>query len=300
MNNITLFIFKILSIALSEKRIFIANLFRKYKIQFIYDKISTDVSFSAFPKKKTIVIGLFGLKKIWLFGRLFSEIYDEFSKQWEDDPNQATDSLESGIDNSPPIQSLEHFLDNEDNPENNSFLKRYFNRKGNQKTKEWSECSDELALMVLTYILLHEIGHIVLNHNSNPNFLIKQEIEADKWARNLLLDGIPVESNAFLKRALGLMTSYLIILNYEIRKPCTSLLTHPPALLRLFYTIGLNLNNFDNHKSWMFMVVIVLTYFHIIGLPIPRIRPNSPKDWFLEILLYFFNFTTKTITFFDI
>ncbi|MGY3531165.1 hypothetical protein [Bradyrhizobium sp. USDA 4452] len=108
------------------------------------------------------------------------------------------------------------------------------------------EAGSYLRLAALDFILLHECGHIALNHfdpPSEPSFVINREFEADGWA---LATGLRAasESDSKIASLLGAWFFLALADRIEHAKVAAAYSTHPPATERM-----LRLNTFVNHTD---------------------------------------------------
>ncbi len=107
-----------------------------------------------------------------------------------------------------------------------------------------SRVATELFLCAIAWILHHEIAHIVLHHPLiNTVFSEQEEREADRYATDWLLDGLPQSDPKLKKRALGLSVAMLCLQSLEVDTASCLRNTHPAAHDRIFkntakYQIG--------------------------------------------------------------
>jgi hypothetical protein len=85
--------------------------------------------------------------------------------------------------------------------------------------------TNELFLMTSGWILLHEIGHIVLNHGANTNPTseesIEMELAADDWASSWMLDrwrDYRDDVRVFQKRTLGITFGIGLQAGFELQR----------------------------------------------------------------------------------
>ena len=100
--------------------------------------------------------------------------------------------------------------------------------------------ANEVFLVTLGWILLHEIGHIVLGHEKNicplPEEAVAMELAADDWASSWMLikwrnhkDDIRV----FQKRSLGITFGIGLQAGLELHHEAGDIITHPNIADRL-------------------------------------------------------------------
>jgi hypothetical protein len=96
--------------------------------------------------------------------------------------------------------------------------------------------ANEVFLMAVGWILLHEMGHIAHSHpfNAPPSESKDFEIEADHFATEHALGGI-TDQSVLLKRALGVAVANIVLVTTDIsvRSSQFGSLTHPPSEERL-------------------------------------------------------------------
>ncbi|WFU61267.1 hypothetical protein [Bradyrhizobium brasilense] len=108
------------------------------------------------------------------------------------------------------------------------------------------EAGSYLRLAALDFILLHECGHIALNHfdpPSEPSSIFNRELEADGWA---LATGLRAasESDSKIASLLGAWFFLALADRIEHAQGTASYSTHPPAAERM-----LRLNAFVDHTD---------------------------------------------------
>lgn len=142
-----------------------------------------------------------------------------------------------------------------------------------------SRVATELFLCAIAWILHHEIAHVALQHPLiNTIFSEQEEREADKYATDWLLDGLPQADPRLKKRALGLTVAVLCLQSLEVGSTSCLRNTHPAAYDRIFkntaaYQVG-------NEEAVEAMCTVVLQYlFHDTG-----VSANVDGSTFSEIL----------------
>ncbi len=103
-----------------------------------------------------------------------------------------------------------------------------------------SATANELFLTMCGFILLHEAGHIVLDHLQQPDTPLEQvraqEFEADAWAYNWILERweqYDRDQRVFGKRSMGVAFSLSYIGGLELLHPAKEPRTHPSSVQRL-------------------------------------------------------------------
>lgn len=129
-----------------------------------------------------------------------------------------------------------------------------------------SRVATELFLCTIAWILHHEIAHVVLQHPMiDTAFSEQEEREADRYATDWLLDGLPQDDPRLRKRALGLTVAVLCLQSLEVDTVSCLRNTHPAAHDRIFkntaiYQVG-------NDEVVEAMCTVVLQYlFHDTGI----------------------------------
>ena len=100
--------------------------------------------------------------------------------------------------------------------------------------------STEVFLVACGWILLHEIGHVVLGHGKNltpsPDESVAMELEADNWASSWILDRwkqYKDDIRVFQKRTLGITFGIGLQSVFELYREKEKSLTHPNIADRL-------------------------------------------------------------------
>lgn len=100
---------------------------------------------------------------------------------------------------------------------------RYFNAHPTLKTKEAYTCF-KLACFALSFIFLHEYNHAISNHSSITGYYaLNEELESDRFAFDILLDGVEKYSkqtgqnlySLYLLRFLGIFFSLIFLYKHE-------------------------------------------------------------------------------------
>lgn len=142
-----------------------------------------------------------------------------------------------------------------------------------------SRVATELFLCAIAWILHHEIAHVVLQHPLlNTAFSEQEERDADKYATEWLLDGLPQSDPKLKKRALGLTVAVLCLQSLEIDNVSCLRNTHPAAHDRIFKNISTYLVGSDQVIEAM-CTVVLQCLFHQTG-----IAANVDGETFSDIL----------------
>jgi hypothetical protein len=142
-----------------------------------------------------------------------------------------------------------------------------------------SRVATELFLCAIAWILHHEIAHVVLRHPLiNTAFSEHEEQDADRFATEWLLDGLPQDDPRLKKRALGLAVAVLCLQSLEVDTTSCLRNTHPAAHDRIFKNTAIY--QCGNDEVIEAMCTVVLQYlFHDVG-----IAANIDGATFSEIL----------------
>lgn len=104
---------------------------------------------------------------------------------------------------------------------------------------KYGEAADHYFLMTAGRILLHEIAHIKHPHTTDMDAsseqLIQEELEADDWADNWILEdwkSYKEDSKVFIGRCMGIAFCHAIVLYFGSKNPIPSA-THPNPIDRL-------------------------------------------------------------------
>ena len=95
-------------------------------------------------------------------------------------------------------------------------------------------CANELFLVAIAWIFLHEIGHIHLAHPVQTVSVTSQQEEhdADKFASDWILDGARGE-DVIVKRSLGIAVANIMLIVLDLAQGCAQITTHPKPYERL-------------------------------------------------------------------
>lgn len=95
-------------------------------------------------------------------------------------------------------------------------------------------CANELFLVAVAWIFLHEIGHLHLMHAAEPipSLSRQEEYDADWFASDWLLDGI-TDVSMILKRSLGLAVANIVLIVLDLAWGRPKVGTHPAPHDRL-------------------------------------------------------------------
>lgn len=142
-----------------------------------------------------------------------------------------------------------------------------------------SRVATELFLCAIAWILHHEIAHVVLQHPLlSTAFSEQEERDADRYATEWLLGGLPQSDPKLKKRALGLAVAVLCLQSLEVDAVSCLRNTHPAAHDRIFentamYQVG-------NDQVVEALCTVVLQYLlHETG-----IAANVDGETFSDIL----------------
>lgn len=153
-----------------------------------------------------------------------------------------------------------------------------------------------LFAMSLSYIILHEIGHIELGHikDGNNEHTKESEKQADEFAYEWVLSfiqGQDASDKIFRTRVLGVAYANLFLVFRKLRKYKVGSDTfvdeeHPPAYDRLHWAVGTYLSSEPvNDQVWSYVVAIVALYAYKYA----KIRLNEQFDTFYDATQAYFN-----------
>jgi hypothetical protein len=95
-------------------------------------------------------------------------------------------------------------------------------------------CANELFLVAIAWIFLHELGHIHLKHALRTVSVTSQQEEhdADKFATEWILDSV-TDSDVILKRSLGMAVANIVLIVLDLAWGSPKIATHPKPYERL-------------------------------------------------------------------
>ncbi|MDD2230526.1 MAG: phage exclusion protein Lit family protein [Candidatus Cloacimonetes bacterium] len=153
-----------------------------------------------------------------------------------------------------------------------------------------------LFAMSLSYITLHEIGHIELGHikDENKEHTMESEKQADEFAHEWVLSflqGQDASDKIFRSRVLGVANANLFLVFSKLRKYKVGSDTfedeeHPPAYDRLSWAVGSYINSeLENDQIWSYVVAIIALYAYKYA----KVTLSEGFDTFYDAAQAYFN-----------
>ena len=130
--------------------------------------------------------------------------------------------------------------------------------------------ADELTLIGVALLLLHELGHIVLKHvnNDSEEWQLDEEKDADNWASDWILGSGAASSQEISKRALGLGMAMMWLVGRGIRKGTFKGKTHPKDYDRLWNVLDRNLP-MNQDDPWAMIIGLLGLHMADKNVPMP-------------------------------
>jgi hypothetical protein len=117
--------------------------------------------------------------------------------------------------------------------------------------------ADELALVAAAYLLHHELAHDYLKHAEfGDDVQVEQEKDADHFATDWLLKGLPETDDRFLKRALGVATAWAMLTAVRIHEGSFDEKRHPRSFDRLVHTLDRYVRD-PYHLVWAYVIAVL-------------------------------------------
>ena len=172
----------------------------------------------------------------------------------------------------------------------------HFPNPGTASTDTYVKNTDNFFIMVVGFLLLHEIGHHSLGHLDEPEDLhqfVNQELEADDFAADLMLTRCPRESATdilFVARANGISTGLALLAGVELDHPVSAIRTHPKVperLLTVFqkYILEESMNANVSEYPMYFASVLMSAFMQNCGIDFPYAESHeSYTDFFIKCM----------------
>lgn len=138
--------------------------------------------------------------------------------------------------------------------------------------------AQEFSLLIIAFVILHEIGHKYLQHafTKDENVSNEQEKDADRFALDWVLGYERIEDAAREKRTIGIALGMTAFLTLEIH---TGHETHThPSMLRRLYDFAVEYGNDDNSIVWAIAVVFMKLHMEIRGIEAPAAKEGTFKE----------------------
>jgi hypothetical protein len=133
--------------------------------------------------------------------------------------------------------------------------------------------ADEIALIGVAYLLLHEIAHVVHGHVPNDDVAmdLEEEKEADSWAADWVLSADELSPGEMVKRSVGVAVAILLLVSGGVYTGDFGGTTHPRHFDRLYNAIAHRVSR-DREEAWGVVVAVLSLHFTNAGFEIPRSR----------------------------
>lgn len=129
--------------------------------------------------------------------------------------------------------------------------------------------SQELALVSVGFLLLHEVAHVALEHSGTDAsyWSVDQERDADAWAADWVLVRGGVAGPALQKRGLGVALALLVLVSSGIYTGGFNGITHPRDFDRLFNALAHRIP--DDVGVWEMVLGILCLHLTNVSLAMP-------------------------------
>lgn len=247
-----------------------AALLERERIQLLLDGYTDDFRFEASVNWATIHVGVRTLERIWAYSYAYLQLALLYQRLPQGAPVDFGASLESR--RALALLSWTHGKahPNDENPWPPEAI-----TPGDIPDDDRNLTpTDELYLMASGWMLLHEIGHIVLKH-PNPATDAEsctQELEADAWASSWMLDRwqeYKDDMRVFQKRTIGIAIAVGIQSGFELYWKKGTLRTHPNIADRLLSFLDRHVAENDtlkatqNELAWYVAIAILHTHISV-------------------------------------
>lgn len=136
--------------------------------------------------------------------------------------------------------------------------------------------ADEVALVGLGYLLLHELAHVVLLHVPGSDSVLMEQ-DADNWAADRVLGDSEMAERAVAKRSVGVALALLLIVAVGIHGGSFGGRTHPRSFDRLFNALAHRIPA-GAETAWAMVVALLSLHMTAKRIKVPR----GPFDTFAE------------------
>jgi hypothetical protein len=249
--------------AAPEKASELDELFGKWDISFELDEFNDRKGFSADVANRVIIVRQKRLERLWAIAFAYYRFYREVSQQKV--ANQSVRVID--LTTKPELVeaglllkwAIESFVKSDSGNPITQWPDDLPRPKPDDATGSDEECASELFLAGTSFVLHHEVAHIVLAHEPYTQLesvdCIRQEKDADYYAVDWMLDGLGNEFDPlFQKRALGVCVGLISLSSLYIHVYAKEMVadTHPPAYDRLYQVIERHVHDPDN-LPWAFV-----------------------------------------------
>lgn len=206
------------------------DIITNYGLKIFFDTSSQDFTIFVSHLLNQIRVGIPTLERIWAYSYSYLYIAWLFQKE----PQGVELDLASEPRRNTARRLLEWALKADLNGTYTPWPSDLPHPITNESADDNVKPTNELFLMASGWILLHEIGHIVLNHGTNTNPTteesIAMELAADDWASSWMLDrwrDHKDDIRVFQKRTLGITFGIGLQAGFELQREPGGRITHP-------------------------------------------------------------------------
>jgi hypothetical protein len=136
--------------------------------------------------------------------------------------------------------------------------------------------ADEVALVGLGHLLLHELAHVILRHVPGSDSVLMEQ-DADNWAADRVLGDAGMDERAMGKRSVGVALALLLSVAVGIHGGSFGGRTHPRSFDRLFNALAHRVPA-ESETAWAMVVALLSLHMTAKGIQVPR----GPFDTFAE------------------
>lgn len=150
----------------------------------------------------------------------------------------------------------------------------------------------DLTCMATAYIFLHEMKHALFYMEGNqPHNIVDEEVECDRFAREMMLSKISEYSRASgypadkveMKRAMGIALASAFMLLTTARDKITNSDTHPPVHSRWRATTN-DISLPDNDYYWLYFASLALAMLRYLKIEISERSFSSYKELCMSLI----------------
>lgn len=223
---------------LPERRAELLDLHKQHQFRIVIDETDHRFRFRAKPENGTITVGLTTLERVWGYCFGLQKLFNFLRLRGagiEIDATQFPELLPARAVLSAVYQSEK---------KNGRIAWEELPSPRSSPDEEDVQIADAMFISVGSFLLLHEIRHIVKKHPTetyvSPEDIYKQEIEADLWAMKFTMDRLAEHNTSddhFIGRANGIVLGLCILSSVELTHIQQGVRSHPSIperLLRFF------------------------------------------------------------------
>jgi hypothetical protein len=131
--------------------------------------------------------------------------------------------------------------------------------------------AQELALVGVGHLLLHEVAHIDLRHTTDGDapWSLDQERDADAWVADWVLSRGAPTAPEMIKRSIGVALALLTLVSRGIYMGKFNGVTHPRDFDRLYNALAHRVPA-ANDEAWAVIVVVLSLHCTNANVPIPE------------------------------